>query len=1131
MNILLISQCTKNALTETRRILDQFAERHGDRTWQTPITQQGLETLHRLLRKTARKNTAVACHWIRGKDHSELMWIVGDLRRFNSQGATPTNTTERDVLRSQDENDWHHAEDIRLLATLAALLHDLGKSNDFFQKKLVKQQKIADPFRHEWVSLRLFEAFVGDDCASDRDWLERLVKLDGDAVEAAISKMHMDEIECAPGTRKPLGPFRTLKPPLARAIGWLILSHHRLPAPWEACDLPLQRLTKIPEPIDHAWCGSRTEADPKSTLACWKIPKTLPLNSQHWREHVRKVASAILKRPTLSGDEAHAVLQSPYALHLARLALMLADHYYSAQPSHARYGDKPRGSKVLYANSRRDDEGKANLNQRLDEHLIGVSVNASRLMRALPRLDQSLPRIARHKGFRARSSGAYRWQNSAFDLAESLRDRSAQQGFFGINLASTGCGKTIANGRILYGLAHPQHGARFTIALGLRTLTLQTGDAYRERLSLGPEDMAVLVGGTAIRALHEHHHEPVSPASVSGCESAADLLPDQNHVRYEGSLEDGPLKRWLYPDHQTGKAGGRGREAGALLDSPVLVCTVDHLMPGTESTRVGHQILPMLRLMTSDLVLDEPDDFDLTDLPALTRLVHWAGLLGSRVLLSSATLPPALVQGLFLAYCAGRQEFQRHRGEMGERLAVCCAWFDEFGATPAEHGNEAGGEAFLATHAAFVDRRIARLAKEGAPRRRAEIVPVPIARPAHNDKARQQAELCTALADLLLEQALILHRRHHERDITTGKRVSFGLIRMAHIDPLFDVARALFAQNAPAGHRIHLCVYHSRHPLLVRSALERELDAALKRHKEQAVFHQENIRRRLDTGDEADHIFIVLATAVAEVGRDHDYDWAIVEPSSMRSIIQLAGRIKRHRKEACPTDQPNILLLDTNVKHLKTGIEQPAFSKPGFESEDFRLRSHRLTELLTPDQWQVIDARARIRPRLDPDPTGNLVDLEHAALADLLLGAREGQHQAKWPAKRWWETPVHLTGIPQRCSPFRHDPEGHQAFVLLPDEDSLTVGFYWLPDGPYGDSSDQEHRLTRLTDEDVLKGQGIAPWAVPDYLPALIKLAEDFDLDPSDCARKFGTVDLPGRSDDGQRWRYHPALGFSRWFG
>ena len=49
MNVLFVSQCTKRALTETRRILDQFAERRGDRTWQTPITQAGLDTVRKLL--------------------------------------------------------------------------------------------------------------------------------------------------------------------------------------------------------------------------------------------------------------------------------------------------------------------------------------------------------------------------------------------------------------------------------------------------------------------------------------------------------------------------------------------------------------------------------------------------------------------------------------------------------------------------------------------------------------------------------------------------------------------------------------------------------------------------------------------------------------------------------------------------------------------------------------------------------------------------------------------------------------------------------------------------------------------------------------------------------------------------
>ncbi|WYH52240.1 hypothetical protein WKW49_13605 [Teredinibacter turnerae] len=51
MNVLLVSQCSKRALVETRRVLDQFAERRGDRVWQTAITQQGLDTLRKMLKK------------------------------------------------------------------------------------------------------------------------------------------------------------------------------------------------------------------------------------------------------------------------------------------------------------------------------------------------------------------------------------------------------------------------------------------------------------------------------------------------------------------------------------------------------------------------------------------------------------------------------------------------------------------------------------------------------------------------------------------------------------------------------------------------------------------------------------------------------------------------------------------------------------------------------------------------------------------------------------------------------------------------------------------------------------------------------------------------------------------------
>jgi len=63
MMVTFVSQCEKKALNKTRRVLDAFANRIGNRTWQTVITNEGLQAVKKLLRKTASKNTAVSCHW------------------------------------------------------------------------------------------------------------------------------------------------------------------------------------------------------------------------------------------------------------------------------------------------------------------------------------------------------------------------------------------------------------------------------------------------------------------------------------------------------------------------------------------------------------------------------------------------------------------------------------------------------------------------------------------------------------------------------------------------------------------------------------------------------------------------------------------------------------------------------------------------------------------------------------------------------------------------------------------------------------------------------------------------------------------------------------------------------------
>lgn len=134
MNVLIISRCTKNARVESCRIIEQFAERTGDAAWQTVITLEGVNTLRRLLRKTARRNTAVACHWLKKNGQMELMWIVGNIRHFNAQGRVPTNRTTQTSLVNKEENRWQCAESIALLAAIAGLFHDFENPDAAFSK-------------------------------------------------------------------------------------------------------------------------------------------------------------------------------------------------------------------------------------------------------------------------------------------------------------------------------------------------------------------------------------------------------------------------------------------------------------------------------------------------------------------------------------------------------------------------------------------------------------------------------------------------------------------------------------------------------------------------------------------------------------------------------------------------------------------------------------------------------------------------------------------------------------------------------------------------------------------------------------------------------------------------------------
>lgn len=1108
MMVTFISQCEKKALNKTRRVLDAFANRIGNRSWQTVITNEGLQAVKKLLRKTASKNTAVSCHWIRSRSRSELAWIVGNRSQFNAQGIVPVNRTQKTLMNTQWENDWHYLPLIKALAALAALFHDWGKASEFFQAKLKQQKIIGDPLRHEWISTLFLKAYVNDE--PDHQWLTRLI-----AGEFNTTKLKETAREQA---KKPLDKL----PPAASLLAWLVVSHHRLPVPKEneACKdwrgASAATLKVMLKRITPQW-GYENRRDEQefqhSIERCFDYGQGLPSQSRLWLKQTKKWAQRLQ-------DCLHLVEQSindgswRLILHHARLSLMLGDHHYSSCDADTKWFSDLK----LFANT---DRKTGALKQKLDEHLVGVTTYALKTAHLLPAFEgkeNELPRAFDIKALKQKSPAAFRWQDTAVNKITAWRKTLPEKqslanfGFFAVNMASTGKGKTFANAKIMRALSPDQESLRFILALGLRTLTLQTGDEYRSRIGLDQTELAVLIGSRAVIDLHNRQRQQTEEDKKSdedlGSESLETLI--DNEIYYETQIPEDLLTTVL--------ANDANRERNKkFLYAPVLTCTLDHIMAATETTRGGRYILPSLRLMSSDLVIDEIDDFDGKDLIAIGRLIHLAGMLGRKVMISSATIPPDLAEGYFNAYQAGWALFTQTRDVSN---VIGCAWIDEF--TTQVHSIKSTDptqriDDFSQRHQRFINKRIAALKKQPA-KRQANIIKC---NTLENSSSDDQGTLEQAFFADIQHAIIEKHPNHHSIDQQSQKQVSFGVVRVANISPCIALTRYLAQAEWPDDYQVKVMAYHSQQVLLLRSAQEQHLDKILKRdaNDEQAVFKDPVIRGHLDQSPHKNLLFILIATPVEEVGRDHDFDWAVIEPSSFRSIIQLAGRVLRHRQKVLET--PNLALMQYNLKALARTHNAPAYCRPGYETQQAPLATHDLEKLIdTRKLQQCVDAQPRIQRKARIDPQNNLADLEHHSIHQLLtvydkLGPEALQG---WLTGCWW-----MTGLPQKFNPFRQGSQ-QQTVYLLPDGDGWT--FVEKDDRGNTTVIDQtwnieKFELTQLEKDHL--------WLSRDYAQLLENLAESRESSLRRTALTFGELTLPTYGKDPMElsFSYSDQLGLT----
>lgn len=1068
MRVIFNSLCTKGALAVTRRVLDQFAERSTPSTWQTVITQEGLDTVLRVLRAKARKNTAVACFRVTGSRHA-LLWIVGNRKRFNEEGRCASAVLARKAAPT--DSNWVYGQLIRDLADLGGLLHDLGKATSAFQRVLQSSVPLRSQIRHEWVSLRMIEAFVGTD--TDEQWLTRLAAPTPQDDARWLDILKKDFLH---GLDKPEGsPFAALtQAPMAQALGWLVVSHHRLPTRPEAL------VQGSFQEIRATW--NETPTILSEIPDHWTFPKRCPaITNTAWRIRVARVASRLL---SWKAQHPENPVDNPFVMHLARLCLMLGDHYYSAlPPTSSRRVQGIFGP--LWANT---EEGR--FNQTLDEHLLGVSRHSAAIASTLPLLGSTLTGFQGVSRMDEPAHGKYTWQNKATLAATQIKSDALTHGAFVVNLASTGCGKTLMNAKIIRAVSDRM---RCAFALGLRTLTIQTGKAYQSYL--GVQDMtqiALQVGGLGITDLFAHKEKFQDPTGSK----SADPLNDPEAVFYEG-MGDHPVLRHA-----------RSTRLDAIVEAPLLVCTVDHLIPATDSLRAGRQIAPMLRLLTSDVVLDEPDDFDLKDLPALTRLVHWAGLLGSRVVLSSATLSPDLSQGLFQAYAAGRRVFAENMGQTFD--GIPCLWVDENSTQSCRIRQDTEYEA---AHQTFAQGRATFLA--GLPKKRQGVI------------VTSWDGSTAGLRRLVLTHACNLHRAHGMADPVTGAWVSFGVCRLANIGPLWDLAKALYCEGQlPPGYHLHLCTYHSQFPLALRSHTEAQLASALDRKDPVAVFAQRHVREAIDRHPASHHIFLVLGSPVVQIGQDHDYDWGIMEPSDMRSLIQLSGRVRRHREGSTPI--PNVVVLARNLHSFhraNTGQPLPAYRYPGFEDADHMFQSHDAKELFRPEELDQIDSRPLLLKPAQLTPRRYFTDLEHTRLAETLRPSKglNGASCYALPPRD-----ATLTGTLPKFQRFRAPtrPETKVRFALVDEQEvfqELDMGISTHRNPIWSKAGD---KLVTVPPKTLVNSQ-VTPWGHVAIPEAMHCLAQDMGKPLEYCYTDFGYVQLPeNREGFPTLWDWHPWLGF-----
>lgn len=866
----------------------------------------------------------------------------------------------KDLLETRQEV-WQDNRSMLLEAvSIATVFHDFGKITQGFQFKLweavagIPQNRRLrmDALRHEVYSFIYWSHLT--DGMNDAEVLDLL----SDITTKQLEKIHdrtqrtcrqlvkrecdLNDMTCFhPENRSHLRTF----------VGLLILSHHRAPT--------YQRMQRGQQPptyhlsvVMHDWgiepyqnrlvADSESKGKPETKAPRLRAyfdrshPKTDMLADDRTIRMLHRSARALKQLGLLS------LLGKPALVALGRNALMIADHMGSEAKRPSAKGQwkiEPMANTFMNpGEAARWADSLALHTRRVYDHVEEAIDALTAQTASYPAIEVSgIPDAVAHPPETA--PAPFRWQHTAAAATAKLV-AGQSGGFFSAIISDTGRGKTrggitVMAAAALHDFDPERRRLRCTVGLPLRTLATQFQKEFvsPDGLGFSPQDVALVIGQShgdvrpsdPVEATDLGYDRELADETGSEDRPSALGVADVAEAWHEGpgaapaAPRSGALPeivRRKMMQHEM-----RAEKLGLFFGKPLVIATLDHLMAITQAERSFH-LDAAIRVVSSDVIIDEIDLFSQKDISAIVRLAYLVGASGRRFMITSATAREHMVEELFQAYRQGYAVYAAFNGLPAQVNAVISSHTPTGTLTRARADTVQDLYGDCVRSIEYENNELLHL--DGGHDLRIARTSAPIS----------GLEDPVEIAEVIENEVRRLHADNHVLvDAGETFRVSIGLVKITRINQLVKIMKAWPGAGDAMQASIAL---HSNLLAGVRNRIETALSELLNRkdmevhHRRLAAFlDQHGLIDAARRKGVQDIRITVFASPVIETGNDLDFDHGVFDPSGesmMRGLVQGSGRINRHRREL--KSRPNIVILG---RPLVTTTGDHTLSYPGVQ--------------------------------------------------------------------------------------------------------------------------------------------------------------------------------------------------------